>query len=130
MLANNYGVESSKELYVEELERLCRVLATTSNPIRGVTAKTRQEDEMDKARKRVIAVIFSWLSFKKYKADIRYVKQIACNATRCERFNDIPHIELRKLYRIFGDMKSKEADMWVNEVLNKVTEEMYEKREY
>jgi hypothetical protein len=82
------------------------------------------KDELDMARKRVIAVLFSWLSYKGYKADIAYVKKVACNAAGSQRFNAIPLLKLRQLYRIFGDMKSKEAEAWVTGVLNKVMEDM------
>lgn len=80
------------------------------------------KDELDMARKRVIAVLFSWLGYKKYRANMEYVKKIACNASGSERFNAIPLLKLRQLYRIFGDMKSKEADEWVSAVLNKIAE--------
>lgn len=67
----------------------------------------------------MIAVLFSWLSYKKYGANMAYVKQIACNAAEGTGFNEIPLMKLRQLYRIFGDMKNREADKWVTEVLDK-----------
>ena len=82
-----------------------------------------QLDETDKARKRLIAVLFSFCLFKGYKADMAYVKKVACNATGCDRFNDIQPIKLRELYRIFGDMHSKAADKWVTATLTNITEE-------
>ena len=81
-----------------------------------------QLGEVDKARKRLIAVLFSYAQYNGYKADINYVKRIACNAAQVESFNAIEHVKLRQLYRIFGDRHSKEADKWVSQVLTKAME--------
>lgn len=81
-----------------------------------------QLGEVDKARKRLIAVLFSYSLFHGYKADMDYVKRIACNAAQVESFNAIDHVKLRQLYRIFGDMHSKEADRWVSHELTKISE--------
>ncbi|GAB6009604.1 hypothetical protein [Dysgonomonas reticulitermitis] len=78
-------------------------------------------DALDKARKRVIAVLFSYLQFNKRKATMQYVKAVACNAAQVDHFNNIPLKKLKSLYRIFGEKKNKEANEWVNQVLSNIT---------
>ena len=78
-------------------------------------------NELDKARKRLIAVLFSYLRFKGYAATMEYVKAVATGASGVDRFNSIPMKKLISLYRIFGEKKSKEADDWVDGILSKIT---------
>lgn len=62
-------------------------------------------DELDKARKRLIAVLFEFL--KGEKPTIQYVKAVACNAAGVSNFNNIPLNKLKALYRIFGTKNTK-----------------------
>lgn len=78
-------------------------------------------NDLDASRKRLIAVLFSFLSWKGKKPSMKYVKAIAANAAQVDHFNDIPLKKLKSLYRIFGEKKNKEADEWVNGVLDKLT---------
>jgi hypothetical protein len=59
-------------------------------------------DEPDNARKRLIAVLFSFLSDNDEKPTMQYVKAVACKAAKIAAFNDIPLNQLKSLYRIFG----------------------------
>lgn len=80
-----------------------------------------QYTELDKARKRLIAVLFSYLRFNGYQATMQYVKAVASGAAQVDHFNAIPVKKLKSLYRVFGEKKSKEADAWVDDVLSKIT---------
>lgn len=62
----------------------------------------QQADELDKARKRLIAVLFSFLKDNSGNATMQYVKAVACNAAGVSAFNDISLNKLKSLYRIFG----------------------------
>lgn len=70
---------------------------------------TRQAvDELDNARKRLIAVLFSWLKNNEKEPTIQYVKAIACKSAKVENFNDIQLSQLKNLYRIFGTKNTKD----------------------
>jgi hypothetical protein len=61
---------------------------------------TRQsQGELDKARKRLIAVLFSYLRGE--NPTTQYVKAMACRAARQSCFNDIPLQALKELYGNF-----------------------------
>lgn len=105
----------------ESLKTLYEAYPTLYNRMKK-QLQFEQPGEVDKARKRVMAVLFSYAQFNGYKADKEYVKRIACNAAQVDSFNAIGHVKLRQLYRIFGDMHNKEADRWVSQVLTKATE--------
>lgn len=79
-----------------------------------------QYTELDKSRKRLIAVLFSYLRFNGYQATMDYVKAVATSAAQADSFNAIPVKKLKSLYRVFGAKKSKEADEWVDSVLSKI----------
>lgn len=68
----------------------------------------QEADEMDKARKRLIAVLFEFL--KSEKPTMQYVKAVACNAAGVSNFNDIPLNKLKALYRTFGTKNTKGMD--------------------
>ena len=72
-------------------------------------------DEMNSARKRLIAVLFSFL--KDYKPTMAYVKQAACHAAKTKFFNGIPLNELKRLYRIFGTKNIKEVKEFAPELI-------------
>lgn len=82
------------------------------------------DTEMDKARKRVIAVLFSYLRFHGYSPNTNYVKEVACRAGKSKKFNDIPLIKLKQIYRVFGEMYKKKNVEWTDELLNKIAEEV------
>jgi hypothetical protein len=65
-------------------------------------------DELDKARKRLIAVLFSFLKDNDKKPTMQYVKAVACKAAKVDAFNAIPLNQLKSLYRIFGMKNTKD----------------------
>ncbi len=65
----------------------------------------KEAEELDKARKRLIAALFEFL--KEHKPTIQYVKGVACNAAGVSNFNDIPLNQLKSLYRTFGTKNTK-----------------------
>ena len=64
-------------------------------------------NEMDKARKRLIAVLYAYLKDGEKNPSMQYVKSVACNAAKVSQFNDISLNELKSLYRIFGTKNTK-----------------------
>ena len=64
-------------------------------------------DELDNARKRLIAVLFSFLKDNEEKPTMQYVKAVACKAAKVDTFNDIPLTQLKSLYRTFGMKDTK-----------------------
>lgn len=66
---------------------------------------TQEYQELSKARKRLIAALFSFLKDKEPTMD--YVKIVACRAAKVDHFNAIPLNKLKSLYRIFGTKNTK-----------------------
>lgn len=65
----------------------------------------RYDESRDKAAKRVIAAICSWLDKLKYKFEseedkIRYAISVACRAANCGNFNKIPESRLTAIYSL------------------------------
>lgn len=67
----------------------------------------QKADELDKARKRLIAVLFAFLKANGENPNIQYVKAVACTAAGVGAFNDIQIGKLKSLYRIFGMKNTK-----------------------
>jgi hypothetical protein len=87
-----WGVESSTELTVQELQKLCREM------------KEQLNDKSDKWRKRVIASIFGYMKMTGREVNIDYVKRIACrSAGNYDNFNRIPPGKLQTVYYAFRD---------------------------
>lgn len=115
MLLENYGVESSKELYVEELEHICNVLDSEAN---------KKEMKHEAARKRVFGAIGGWLDMlygrvpksdrTKYRERIDKIKAIACRQTECDNFNKIPLERLNNVSHLFS---KKQKDLRNGELI-------------
>lgn len=99
MMLAQYGVESSRELNVQELLEICTTLDRLANP---------QLAENDKWRKRVIAAIGGWLKAMSKDGGIDMIKGIACRAAGVANFNRIPTERLRSLYYAF---QKKQKDL-------------------
>ncbi len=84
-ILESLGVESTKELEEKELEQVIAQLT----------------GEGDKWRKRVIAAIFGWCKAINLDYNIDTVKSIACRASSCKQFNQIPVSRLRDVYYEF-----------------------------
>jgi orotate phosphoribosyltransferase-like protein len=95
VIVGEYGKNSSRELSWAELSEICTNLEKLQN------------GKLDKARKRVIAVIGAYLRQTGQKESIDIIKGIACRATSYAKFNDIPIERLRNIYYCF---KNKNED--------------------
>jgi hypothetical protein len=91
-IMESYGVESSLDLSVEELNELCAALQRDNSPKAPI---------LDKLRKQVMASIGGWLTLIHQEGDASKIKAIACRATDHRRFNDIPAERLRNIYHAF-----------------------------
>jgi len=91
-IMESYGVSSSLDLTVQELNELCAQLEKDSNP---------RAPQMDKLRKQVMASIGGWLRTISQDSDAQRIKAIACRATGHRQFNDIPAERLRNIYHTF-----------------------------
>lgn len=97
---------SLTELYTQHPELYRKMKAELLQP------KTQPKtDEMDKARKRLIAAIDAYLrELKQQEPNIALIKSIACRASQNKDFNHIPLERLRSLYNAFvqrtKDMKT------------------------
>jgi hypothetical protein len=65
-----------------------------------------QKIKLDKARKRVIAVIGAWLRSRGMTEGIARIKGIACRAAKVDDFNKIPLNKLRALYEEWRNKKA------------------------
>ena len=91
-LIGGFGVESSRYLSVDQLQRACDALDKKLNP---------ELAEIDKWRKRVIASINGWLTLTSQTKNIEKIKGIACRATGYKGFNEIPKDRLFNIYYSF-----------------------------
>lgn len=107
MLLNSYGVESSKDLEVWQLSKLCTFLQNQLSP---------EDKELDAQRKKFIAIACSfceaicvknWDKFTP-KERVDYAKAIACKAAEVNSFNSINGDRLR---RIAYMLKNRTAEM-------------------
>ena len=104
MLSDNFGVSSSKDLYVEELELLCNALQSDAN---------QKEIKLQEARNRVFGAVGGWLDIlygkiakndtakRKDRAD--KIKAIACRQTGYKDFNKIPIERLSNVSHLFSN---------------------------
>ncbi|WP_026473969.1 phage protein GemA/Gp16 family protein [Alkaliflexus imshenetskii] len=88
-----FGVESSKEMTIDQLQEVCRLL------------KQQLNNDSDKWRKRVMASIYGYLQLTGRKANTEYVKAIAMRSAGdgYASFNQIPVSKLKVLYYAFLD---------------------------
>ena len=83
---------SERELKPKEINDLCRAL-NGQNP--------QDYTELDKKKKRLLAVIFGMFEKMGKEVSMDYVKGIACRAARVKDFNQIPSERLVSLYNAF-----------------------------
>lgn len=102
MLANNYGVESSKDLFIEELQHLCDALDAEVN---------KKEMKLQEARKRVFGAVGGWLNMlygntsntAEYHDRAAKIKAIACRQTGIDSFEKIPIERLTNVSFLFSN---------------------------
>ena len=61
--------------------------------------------EIDRLRKRVMASIGAYLREMGYAENPESIKSLACRASKCRNFNDIPMEKLRAVYNAFNHYK-------------------------
>lgn len=108
--------DSLTELYQKYPGDYSRMIDGLKQTVQGGKAALYDE-ESDKMRKRVLAVICAGIEKKKYQfrskeEKVEYAKRVACRAANCIRFNAIP---LSKLQAIYNDWVKKN-DVDVNRV--------------
>lgn len=91
-ILHSYGVESSKELSAHDLMDICNRLEMEADP---------ELKELDKHRKRLIAVIFGYFKASGKQTTMNEVKAVACRAAKCQTFNTIGKDRLISLYNAF-----------------------------
>jgi len=91
-LIAGFGVESSRELSVSQLQRACEALDSK------VSSEVM---EADMWRKRAMAAIGGWLRLISQPQDAIRIKAIACRATKHDSFNGIPKERLVNVYYLF-----------------------------
>ena len=87
---------SVKALYDFEIDALCSFFETEQK---------KQNDELDKKRKRVLAAGFGVHEKMNKKVNTEYIKGIACRMAKVEDFNKIPSIRLDSIYNTFLTMQ-------------------------
>ena len=87
-MLSGFGVESSKQLSIDELIKAIELL------------QTRNPND-DKWRKRCIAAIGAYLRVTTRKENTDLIKGIACKASGYANFNKIPTSRLRDIYYEF-----------------------------
>lgn len=105
--------ESLKELFEKYPTQYKKMRAELSPR----TQKQLADDRLDKARKKLIAAIFSNLEGRDYKPTMDYVKAVACKGAKVTRFNDIALPTLKDLYNRF---RNKNLQASVNELLKTI----------
>lgn len=95
-ILKDFGATSSKDLTVVELIEVCTALEKMANP---------QLIELDKLRKRVMASIAAYLREMGYAENPENIKALACRASKCKSFNEIPIEKLRAVYNAFNHYK-------------------------
>lgn len=95
-ILSEFKVTSSKDLTVVELLEVCTALEKMVNP---------QLAEIDRLRKRVMASIGAYLREMGYSDNQDTIKSLACRASKCKSFNDIPMEKLRAVYNAFNHYK-------------------------
>jgi hypothetical protein len=99
LILEQYGVQSTKDLRINELIEVCDYIANG------------QKATEDKWRKSLIASIFGWLKkMNRTDANMDMVKAIACRAAGAAKFNEIPLERLRSLYYAFSK-KARDLDL-------------------
>ena len=92
IILSSYGVESGRDMGVEELVDLCHRLDLMLNPAIA---------ETEVWRKRVIASIGGWLKALGKDGNIQVIRAIAARAAGVDSFYAIPQEKLRAIYNAF-----------------------------
>lgn len=106
MLVQSFGVESTSQLKYGDLLVLCDRLENLVSALKNEEDRNL-DNELDHARKRLIASIGAYLRASNQSESIDIIKAIACRATKAERFNQITVSDLRSLSATFRAKANK-----------------------
>lgn len=106
MLVAQFGKNSMKEIRYVDLMRLVDQLQNRVNE-RTSESDNAYNDEMNRARKKLIASIGAYLREQNYEENIDKIKAIACRAAKVDRFNAITLSDL-KYYASTFSVKAKD----------------------
>ncbi len=122
MLVATYGVSSMKDMKYAELLELVDNLTNRVGE-RTTDDEAQHNDELDTARKRLIAAIGAYLRENGSTENIDTIKAVACRAAKVERFNQITLSDLKFYTATFNaktrDLKSlKQKEILRKAMLN------------
>lgn len=100
MLMQSFGVDTTSKLKYGDLLCLCDRLENLVSA-RKTESDKKYDQEIDHARKRLIAAIGAYLRENKQNENIDTIKAVACRAAKVERFNQITLADLRSLSATF-----------------------------
>lgn len=115
ILENNYGVKSSKDLYVEELQHLCKALEESINKPSDETIR------MEKQRKKIFFLIRQICKHTKREYDKKKAYTMACRA--CGGVRNLNNATESQLIAGIKKIESIEGEEWVNSVFKKILED-------
>lgn len=108
-------------LYPAEYSRMIDAMKGDS-----LQRQTRYEASRERAAKRVIAAIATWLdrqgyTFRCRQEKVRYILSVACRAANCGNFNAIPESKLTAIYNLFCRKNSVDinGDPIIDHAINK-----------
>jgi len=116
-LLSGYGVESSKDLEVNQLIEVCNTLNNMLN---------KDVDKLDKLRKRLIAAVGGYLTAMGKQSNLQIILGTIRRASEGRELNELKEAQLTSLYGAFNkaqkDMKKvremTERDCEVRTILN------------
>ena len=116
-LLSGYGVESSRDLEVDQLIELCNTLNNMLN---------KDADKLDKLRKRLIAAVGGYLTAMGKQSNLQIILGTIRRASEGRELNELKEAQLTSLYGAFNkaqkDMKKvremTERDCEVRTILN------------
>lgn len=97
----SWGVESSTELTTDQLGSLCSYLEGLYRSSSKEWKEQEKSRKLDKARKRVLAVIAEYLRITEGTTASHYIKGIACRIAETDNYNKIPFERLQTIYNLF-----------------------------
>lgn len=116
ILENNYDVKSSKDLYVEELQHLCKALEDNTN-----CSFNAKDDRKKKQRKKIFFLIRQICKHTKRAYDKKKAYTMACRA--CGGVRNLNHATESQLIAGIKKIESIEGEEWVNSVFKKILED-------
>lgn len=111
----NGRTTSAKALYEWEINSICAFFEAEQR---------KQNDELDKKRKRVLAAGFGAHKKMNKKVSTDYIKGFACRMAKVNDFNKIPSTRLDSIYNTFLTMQ-KDLSIGKRMVEGYITEQQY-----